>query len=97
MWILIGMFAWATTTWIARPFKPAVGGLICTIPVIVWTLAYFGLLGPGADDDTHPQYMFALLGLFLGGLLTQLLQWVQSSRKRKSATETHPSSPHEHP
>lgn len=88
MWMLIGIIGGAAAGLIARPFHGVKAMLILATPLVVWWLAYLGVIGPGSNDDNHPQYMLAMLGVMFGVGLSQLLDWRQRRRHRNPTAES---------
>lgn len=87
MWILLGFLGGLCASVIAQRFTWLKGGLICLIPVAVWFLAFFGVLGPGMTDSNYPQFGTAMLGIMFGVTAPNLLDRRHWLRKRNSTPD----------
>ncbi|WP_047691963.1 hypothetical protein [Kocuria sp. ZOR0020] len=88
MWMLIGFMGGAVISLIARPFTGLKAMLILAIPLVIWWLAYLGVLGPGINNNNHAQYMTTMLGVMFGVGVPQLLDWKDWRRNRNTSAET---------
>ncbi|MDO5617393.1 hypothetical protein [Kocuria sp.] len=84
MWMLFGIVGGLLAGLIVRNVSGIKAMLVLAAPLLVWWLAYFGVIGPGMNDNNHPQFMLAMLGIMIGIGLPRLLDW---RREKSSATE----------